>query len=160
MSEANDRSSNERAQADGHAPKTGERGEDVAAAYLENKGWRILDRNYRFERAELDLVAYEPTASSDAETESSDAEYEEENGGGAIVIVEVKARTGLGFGRPEEAVTQEKQRHVTRAATAYLHERRLKDARVRFDVISVLLSRDDDAAPQIEHFRDAFEATE
>ncbi|PSQ83693.1 MAG: YraN family protein [Bacteroidetes bacterium QS_7_67_15] len=143
VSEANERPPNERAQASGRSPKTGERGEDVAAAYLEENGWRILDRNYRFERAELDLVCFEP------------AEHSEE--GGVIVIVEVKARTGLGFGRPEEAVTPEKQRHVTRAATAYLHERRLENARIRFDVVSVLLG--DEQAPQVEHFRDAFEAT-
>ena len=120
----------------------GERGEDVAAAYLQEKGWRVLDRNYRFERAEIDLVCFEPAE-----------QYEE---GGEVVIVEVKARTGLGFGRPEEAVTPAKQRHIARATAAYLHERQLENARVRFDVVSVLLRPG--RKPQIEHFRDAFRA--
>ncbi|PSQ99876.1 MAG: YraN family protein [Bacteroidetes bacterium QS_9_68_14] len=122
----------------------GKRGEDVAAAYLEDQGWRVLDRNYRYERAEIDLVGFEPARDGAEE-------------GGEIVIVEVKARTGHGFGRPEEAVTPEKQRHVARAATAYLHERQLEKAPVRFDVVSVLL--EPGREPQVEHFRNAFEAS-
>lgn len=125
--------------------RTGERGEDVAAAYLAEKGWHVMDRNYRYERAEIDLVCFEPTGHSD-EHPAGD--------GGEVVIVEVKARSGLGFGRPEEAVTPEKQRHVARAAAAYLHERQLENARVRFDVVSVLLKQGQE--PQVEHFRDAF----
>jgi putative endonuclease len=121
----------------------GKRGEDVAAAYLEDQGWRVLDRNYRYERAEIDLVGFEPARDGKE--------------GGEIVIVEVKARTGRGFGRPEEAVTPEKQRHVARATTAYLHERQLEKAPVRFDVVSVLL--EPGREPQVEHFRNAFETS-
>ena len=117
----------------------GKRGEDAAAAYLEEQGWRVMDRNYRYEHAEIDLACFEPAEE-----------------GGEIVIVEVKTRTGRGFGRPEEAVTPQKQRHVTRATTAYLHERHLENARVRFDVVGVLI--EPGREPQIEHFRDAFEA--
>lgn len=122
------------------AKDIGDRGEEIAADYLEGQGYRVLERNYRFERAEVDLICLAPDVS-----------------GGELVFVEVKARSGLGFGRPEEAVTEEKQHHITHAARAYLHERRLERARMRFDVVSVLFRRD--RAPEIEHFEDAFWAS-
>lgn len=118
----------------------GDRGEDLAAAHLEARGWLILDRNYRYERAELDIVCYEPT-----------------EGGGTIVFVEVKTRRGLGYGRPEESVTPEKQRTIARVAEAYLYERELLNAPVRFDVVAVLLR--DGSEPVIDHFEHAFDAS-
>ncbi|QXD14916.1 YraN family protein [Rhodocaloribacter litoris] len=117
----------------------GDRGEALAAAYLEKQGYRILERNYRFERAEVDLVCFEPAA-----------RYEE---GGDLVFVEVKTRTGLGYGRPEEAVSEAKRRSLIKAAEAYLHEHRMDGMPCRFDVVSVLLG---EGEPQIEHFKDAF----
>lgn len=122
--------------------RTGDRGEALAATYLEDAGYQILDRNYRFERAEIDLVCFQP---------SPDAQ------GGEIVFVEVKARSGRGFGAPEEAVTEEKQQHIAHAARAYLYERRLEGAPVRFDVIGIMLRPD--GPPEIEHFEDAFWAS-
>ncbi len=116
----------------------GQRGEDVAAAFLEAKGYRLLDRNYRFGREEVDIVAFEPTPKND---------------GGMIVFVEVKARSGLGFGRPEAAVDEAKQRAIRRVAEAYLHERRLIPSPTRFDVVAVLFG---DGDPEVEHFENAF----
>lgn len=118
----------------------GDRGEQVAADYLERKGYRIIDRNYRFERAELDLIAFSP---------GERGEY-----GSELVFVEVKTRSGVAFGRPEEAVSGAKRRHIVRAAQAYLHEQRLEKARCRFDVVSVLLRGKEE--PQIKHFERAF----
>jgi putative endonuclease len=118
----------------------GDRGEDLAAAFLEAAGYLVLERNYRFERAEVDLVCFQP-----------DARYER---GGELVFVEVKARTGLGFGRPEEAVTAAKQQSIIRAAGAYLHERRLEGAPCRFDVVSILMRPG--RAPEIDHLKNAF----
>ena len=118
----------------------GDRGEDLAAAYLEAKGYVIMERNYRFERNEVDLVCFLP-----------DDQYDR---GGQLVFVEVKTRTGLGYGRPEEAVNDIKKQHILRAAEAYLHERRLEGSPSRFDVVSVLLNGD--AEPTFEHFEDAF----
>lgn len=118
----------------------GETGEDVAAAYLEAGGYVILDRNYRFERAEIDLICYEPAADGAP--------------GGELVFVEVKTRTGVGFGRPEEAISETKRRHIVRAARAYLHERRLERSPCRFDAISILLAPGKE--PEIEHFKRAF----
>ncbi len=122
------------------AKEIGDRGEAIAAAYLERKGYTILDRNYRFERAEVDLICFLPASQYEA--------------GGELVFAEVKTRTGLGYGRPEEAVTEAKKRNLARAAEAYLYERKLEGASCRFDVISILLRRGQQ--PEIEHFENAF----
>lgn len=119
--------------------RTGPKGERLAAAFLEAKGYTVLDRNYRFSREEVDLVCFAPSVHAE--------------GGGEIVFVEVKARRGHGFGRPEEAVDEAKQRAILRVAEAYLHERRLGLALCRFDVVAVTLGR---GAPEIEHFENAF----
>lgn len=118
--------------------ETGRRGEDVAAAYLEGRGYRILDRNYRFGREEIDLVCYLPNAAND---------------GGEIVVVEVKARSGTGFGAPEAAVDHDKQKAILRVTEAYLHERRLMPTPVRFDVVAVQFGAGE---PRVEHFEYAF----
>ncbi len=121
---------------------TGDLGEEIAAQYLEKKGLRVLDRNYRFSRAEVDLVCFEPA--------------EQPNRGGEIVFVEVKTRHGTGFGHPEDAVTREKQINIIRAARAYLYERKLEGAMCRFDVVSIVIAG---KTPEIEHFKNAFDAS-
>jgi len=113
----------------------GDRGEDLAATFLEDAGYRVLERNYRFERNEVDLVCYDPDA------------------GGEIVFVEVKTRTGSGFGPPEASVTEEKQASLIEVSRAYLHERNLQGAPARFDVVGILLSGPD---AQIDHYENAF----
>lgn len=118
----------------------GAEGEALAAAFLEAQGYVIMERNYRFERSEVDLVAFEPAA-----------QYER---GGELVFVEVKTRTGEAFGRPEEAVTPEKQRHLILAARAFLYERRLEGSPCRFDVISILQRPGEE--PAIDHIKQAF----
>lgn len=116
----------------------GRLGEDAAVAFLEAKGYRVLDRNYRWAREEVDVVAFQPTPSND---------------GGMIVFVEVKTRRGTGYGRPEAAVDPAKQQAILRVAEAYLHERRLIPSPTRFDVIAVMM---DQGRPEIEHFENAF----
>jgi putative endonuclease len=118
----------------------GDRGEEVAAEFLEQLGYRILERNYRFERAEVDIVCFEPAQN-----------YRD---GGQVVFVEVKTRSGLGFGHPEEAVTKVKQRKIMKAAGAFLYERRLEGSPCRFDVVSILAAPGEE--PEIEHFKHAF----
>jgi putative endonuclease len=95
----------------------GDKGERVAAAYLEGKGYRILHRNYRFGRGEIDLIARK---------------------GGTIVFVEVKTRSSDSHGEPEEAVTPAKVRQIRKVASAYLAQRRIGECDCRFDVIAVL----------------------
>jgi putative endonuclease len=114
----------------------GERGEALAAAFLEDEaGYRVLERNYRFERNEVDLVCLDPSA------------------GGEIVFVEVKTRTGTGFGPPEASVTAEKREALVEVSRAYLHERQLEGAPARFDVVGILLT---DGDPDIDHHENAF----
>jgi putative endonuclease len=112
----------------------GKKGEDIAAAYLEKKGYRILEKNWRQWRNELDLVAV-------------DGKY--------LVIVEVKTRQSNVFGEPETAVTREKQKTLIRAANAYIRYKNM-DMEVRFDIISVILAKDSE---QIHHMEDAFYPT-
>lgn len=113
----------------------GDRGEAAAAEFLRDAGYRVLDENYRFERNEVDLVCYDPRK------------------GGEIVFVEVKTRSGTGFGPPEAAVTDEKRASLIEVSRAYMHERQLEGAPARFDVVGVLLT---DGAPDIEHHENAF----
>lgn len=113
----------------------GDRGEELAASFLEEAGYRVLERNYRFERNEVDLVCSDPDC------------------GGEIVFVEVKTRTGSGYGPPEASVTDEKKQALIEVSRAYLHERRLEGAPARFDVIAILLA---DGEPEIEHYQNAF----
>nr|BCX01257.1 MAG: UPF0102 protein [Bacteroidota bacterium] len=110
----------------------GRRGEALAATYLERKGWRILDRNYRFERAEVDLVATD---------------------GREIIFVEVKTRASDQMGYPEEAVTARKRRQLYRVAEAWLQERRMWGSPIRFDIIAILWPPKGE--PVVEHFEDA-----
>ena len=118
----------------------GDRCEALAAAYLEGQGYVVLERNYRFMRAEVDLICFLPATA-----------YER---GGQLVFVEVKTRAGTGFGRPEEAVTPEKQRNLARAAEAYLREHRLEGSPARFDVVAIVLRPGRE--PEIEHLQHAF----
>ncbi len=115
--------------------ETGRAGEDLAAAFLEAKGYVVMDRNYRFLREEIDLVCYDEA-------------------GGIFVIVEVKARRGTGFGAPEAAVDAAKQQAIMRVTEAYMHERRLMPAPIRFDVVAVTFARGGE--PHVEHFMNAF----
>jgi len=113
----------------------GNRGEALAASFLESKGYRILARNYRFQRNEVDLVCRTP---------GTDAE---------VVFVEVKTRSGEAFGPPEASVTPAKQEALVSAARGYLHEHELEGTPARFDVVAVRLRADD---RQIDHYENAF----
>ena len=112
--------------------RQGQAGEDLAARYLEKIGLKILDRNYRFERGEIDIVAEE------------DKE---------IVFVEVKARRSQTFGTPEDAVTEEKQEQIHAVAEGYLFEHDIDNRPVRFDVVAVEFRN---GRAEIRHIRDAF----
>lgn len=112
--------------------KTGKRGEQLAVEYLERKGYQILDTNWRFSRAELDIVAKD---------------------GEILVFVEVKTRSYDYFGKPETAVTARKEHLIVDAASVYMETKGF-EWEVRFDIISILLKSEQDI--DIEHFEDAF----
>jgi putative endonuclease len=111
----------------------GDRGEREAARYLRRRGLRIVTRGYHTPWGEIDLVARD---------------------GDVLVFIEVKTRRR---GDPAEAVTPEKQRRLTLAALHFLRRHRLLEQRSRFDVVAIVWA-DRRRTPQIEHFKDAFEA--
>lgn len=118
-----------------HTRARGAAGEALAARHLEQQGLRIVARNVHLRFAELDLVALD---------------------GAALVIVEVRLRTGSGFGSAAESVDARKQRRIVRAAAELIARGGLpRFSRVRFDVVAI------DAAthpPRLTHIRDAFTA--
>ncbi|MDC8105999.1 YraN family protein [Chryseobacterium sp. PTM-20240506] len=108
--------------------------EDFAVEHLQRNGYKILARNYRFQRAEIDIIS------------------EIKN---LIVVIEVKARSTDAFMLPQEAVTKTKIRSIVNAADHYLEEfNHVKE--VRFDIISVL--PDEKGKLVLEHIEDAFQA--
>ena len=112
----------------------GRYGEDVAVAHLQAAGLEVLDRNWRCREGEIDVVA---------------------RAGDVVVFVEVKTRSGTGFGEPAEAVTATKTRRLRVLACRWLAERRPPGAlELRFDVVSVLRRRGN--APQVVHLQAAF----
>ncbi len=112
----------------------GKLAEDLAAEFLLKKGYKILARNFRFQKAEIDIIA------------------EKDN---LIIVAEVKARSTDAFMLPQEAVTKTKIKSIVSAANYYLEEFN-KNQEVRFDIISVL--PDEKGKLIIEHIIDAFEA--
>ena len=113
--------------------KLGKQGEDIAATHLTEKAYRILERNWRYKRAELDLIAM------DGET---------------LVFIEVKTRSYVYLAEPEESVNYRKQDLLVSAAAAYMREHD-HDWAYRFDIISIV--KDTDQRFQIKHLVDAFE---
>ena len=109
----------------------GKRGEEIAAGFLEKKGYQILETNWRQWRNEIDVIAM-------------DGKY--------LVIIEVKTRQSNYFGEPETAVTRDKQRALIRAANAYVRYKNI-NCDVRFDILSILISK---TSEQIHHIEDAF----
>ena len=120
-------------------------GEDQAAAFLEKRGYAILDRNARTPYGEIDLVARQ--------------EFPGEAGAGGdsksmIVFVEVKTRTSLKFGYPEQAVNSRKQEHMLASAEAYLQSHPELEDDWRVDVIAVQRFRSGRPV-EIVHFENA-----
>ena len=107
-------------------------GEKLALRYLERRGYRLVERNYRTRYGELDLILRE---------------------GDTLVFVEVKLRRGLGFGDPIEAVTPRKQTTIRALAEQYLSDRDPAFDAIRFDVVAILVEGDQ---PRVHHLRDAF----
>jgi len=113
----------------------GIRGEDLAVTYLKKKGYKVIERNYRCQWGEIDLIARE---------------------GDTLVFVEIKSRTSSGFGLPQDAVDRFKQEKLVQVARAYMAEHRLtEDISMRFDVVAVQLTP---SGPEMELIKDAFQA--
>ena len=111
-------------------------GEEHAVRYLQECGWRILDRNFHYGKAgEIDIVAH-------------DGEY--------TVFVEVKSRRSIRFGPPQCAVTPAKQRQLLRIARGWMYVHGRGELLCRFDVIAVEFHH---GTPEFHHIRNAFTAT-
>ncbi len=110
----------------------GRKGEELAKQHLENAGYEILDENWRFGKAEVDLIAYQNKT---------------------IIFVEVKTRTGNAFGEPEDFVDAAKQALLVSAADKFIE---LMDfnGEARFDIVAILF--DQQGNYRLNHIQDAF----
>jgi putative endonuclease len=115
--------------------RTGKKGEELAAAYIAEAGYRIVERNYQCIFGEIDIVAEE---------------------GETLVFIEVKSRRSEAYGDPQLAVGHEKQKKLSRIAMHYLEEKHLRHRPARFDVVAVKLLS---SGHKIELIRNAFELT-
>jgi putative endonuclease len=111
----------------------GAQSESLAARLLKQRGYTILETNYRTPLGEIDIIARDR---------------------GTIVFVEVKARRSLGFGGPKWAVTPKKQRKISMVALYYLKTTRQSQAKARFDVVAI---RSRVEPPQVEIIQNAFD---
>ena len=111
----------------------GKEGERIAEQYLKRKGYKLVERNYRCLAGEVDLIVLDRRV---------------------IVFVEVKTRTGHGFGTPLEAVQPRKQRKMMQAAQFFLSQKKLHQRDARFDVVGISWPGRE---PIIEHVENAFE---
>lgn len=108
---------------------TGAGGEDLAAAYLTRKGWTVLARNWRCRSGELDIIARDPD--------------------GVLVVCEVKARRGRGYGDPLESITHAKLARLRRLTAEWLHDQPDAVGRVRLDAIGIVVGPD--GTSQVNH---------
>lgn len=109
--------------------KTGAKGEQLAADFLVQKGFRVVHRNYRFGRAEIDLIVQRDNW---------------------LIFVEVKTRSSTTYGQPEEFVDSGKGRRIFDAAEEYIYSTDWQ-GHIRFDIVSVTLGH----PPKIVWFEDA-----
>lgn len=107
-------------QASSNRKEKGRAAEEAAAVHLERNGWTVKERNWSCRTGELDLIAVR---------------------GETILFVEVRSRSGSGFGLPAESVDARKIQKVRHTAEVYLHRFGLSDRPIRFDVIAVMLGR-------------------
>ena len=106
-------------------------GEKIATDFLKSKGYKIIENNYRYRRAEIDIIA---------ENE------------GILVFVEVKTRSNYNYGEPEHAVDEHKAVKIREAAENYIFSNDWKN-NIRFDIISI--KKNDYESTEITHFEDA-----
>ena len=114
----------------------GQRGEKLAADYLERRGYEILARNWRRPEGELDLVV---------------------SAEGLCIFVEVRSRTGAERGHPLETIDARKRARILRAARMYIDEEHPSAAIFRFDVIGVTFALDE-SPPELVYVEDAFQS--
>lgn len=115
-----------------HKKILGQKGEELAALHLEASGYTILERNWRYRKAEIDIICKKDKM---------------------LIFVEVKAKSYTYFGEPEESISPYKENLIIDAASQYMilngHE-----GEIRFDIISILFEKNKE--PALRHYEDAF----
>lgn len=114
-----------------HHNELGKRGEQMAVNHLLKHGYAILERNYRFDKAEVDIIAQKKDI---------------------LAIIEVKTRSTADFGNPKDFVKPKQIQRLVKAVNEYVIENDL-DVEVRFDIIGLIKQ---DHGFEIEHLEDAF----
>ncbi len=109
----------------------GKKGEELAKQFLQKEGYKILESNFVFQKAEIDIIAQKEDT---------------------LIVVEVKTRSSVDFGNPEDFVSPKKIKLLVKAIDEYVNLKNL-DLSIRFDIISVLHEKGDFI---IEHLEDAF----
>lgn len=109
----------------------GKKGEQLAVDYLIAKGYTILDRNFRFDKAEVDIIAQKKDI---------------------LAVIEVKTRSSIDFGNPQDFVKPKQIKNLVKAVNEYILKHDL-DAEVRFDIIAIVKEH---ASFKIEHLQNAF----
>lgn len=109
----------------------GNKGEQIGANYLIKLNYKILERNYRAKKSEIDIICKE---------------------GETLVFVEVKTRSSIKFGAPETFINEAKESKIIEGAEAYMKENDWSGP-IRFDIVSVMLLK---GQPEVTHFKDAF----
>lgn len=110
--------------------RTGDRGEEIALKYLTGQGYELVERNYRTRYGEIDLVLRQKNT---------------------LVFVEVKLRTGTGYGDPLESVTPRKQDQVRAVAEQYLDEVEPQFTDLRFDVVGIIVGNGKSTVSHVEN---------
>lgn len=100
--------------------KIGKEGEDIAKKYLKQKGYTIIEQNFRCKQGEIDIIALDKQE---------------------IVFVEVKTRTNTRYGLASEAVNSQKKKHILGAIKYYIHKRNLENKFIRIDVIEIYMKK-------------------
>lgn len=109
----------------------GKKGEELAVEFLQKNGYKILDKNWRFKKAEIDIIALKKDV---------------------LAVVEVKTRSTSYFGNPQDFVNQKKIQLLVEAINEYVISKDL-DVEVRFDIVAIIKNNQDF---NIEHLEDAF----
>ena len=110
----------------------GKKGEEIAREYLITKGYDIVDSNWRYKKSEIDLIARKEDL---------------------LIFIEVKSRSSIRFGKPEEFIDDHKIKNLCRAASRYMMERGY-EWEFRFDVVAILFK--DPINYDLRHIEDAF----
>jgi putative endonuclease len=113
----------------------GNKGEQLALNFLKKKGFRVLETNYRCPRGEIDIIARQKEC---------------------LVFVEVRTKTNLAFGSPEESITNAKKRHLESAVNHYLQNQAKMPPSWRIDLVAIEIESDN-KLKRIEHIENAIE---